>query len=159
MRKRQQSRPVERDAPCPRASAARPPWPNGQGDKATRRQGEPGEAGPTCWRDAKSSRPKTRGNIAAVITPCLAATTISGGMPVALDKPLSTVCVRVCPILEHTPPAHATMLATREHCCCCCWVGTHGLTTPPQDSRLTLQPCNALGATVVVKCESGRAMW
>ena len=48
-------------------------------------------------------------------------------------SPVKTFLDRVrsceCPNRKHTPPAHATMLATRAYCCCCVNLVDMGLQT------------------------------
>ena len=72
------------------------------------------------------------------------------------------MCAAVCaePSTRHHSTRHYARPASNSHFCgprLGPW-GLGGVGTPLRHSRLTLQLCNALGATSVVKCESGRAM-
>ena len=101
---------------------------------------------------------RTVGNI---IGTCLGAAIISGGIPEALNQP-QTACALACVSNRaHATPStrHYARRASNNHKCICeSTAGSvGGVGTPLRASRLTLQPCNALGATIATTTSDPRA--
>ena len=87
---------------------------------------------------------------------------ISGGIPEALDQP-QTACALACVSNRaHATPStrHYARRASNNHKCICeSTAGSvGGVGTPLRTSRLTLQPCNALGATIAIRTNFVRTL-